>query len=121
VKLSVVVLGASDNPERFAFRALQMLLDAGHHAIPVNPAVGEVLGQQCYPSISDVPGPIDTVTLYLGAARSEPLIDAILKSKPRRIIFNPGAENEHLAADAARQGIEVARDCTLVMLQTGSF
>ncbi len=120
-KSFVVVLGVSDNPERFAFRAMQMLLAAGYHAIPVNPMLSEVLRQKCYPSIADVTDPIDTITLYLGAARSEPLIDVIVKSKARRIIFNPGAENEHLAAEAEKHGIEVVRDCTLVMLQTGAF
>src|SRR6185436_978520 len=63
-------------------------------------------GESCHPSIADVAGPIDTVTMYLGAARSTPLIDDILKAKPRRIIFNPGAENEELARAAQAAGIE---------------
>ena len=94
---SVVVLGATTNPDRYAFKAMQRLQEHGHKAIPVNPAFREVLGEHCYSSIADVPQPIDTMTLYLGAARSTPLIQDILKAQPRRIIFNPGAENEELA------------------------
>lgn len=118
---NVVVLGASPKEDRYAYRAMQMLKSHGHRAIPVNPAFGEVLGEPCYKSVTDVPERIDTLTMYVGAARSEPLIPEILAVHPARIIFNPGAENEHLAAEAAAKGIEVVQGCTLVMLQTGTF
>jgi len=89
--------------------------------VPVNPAFPEILGDTCYRSIADVPEPIDTVTMYLGKQRSDPLIDEIVGAKPRRIIMNPGAENADLASAARTAGIEVVEDCTLVMLQAGSF
>ena|SRR5436190_6482739 len=118
---NVVVLGATPKADRFAFRAMQMLKEQGHNAIPVNPAFAEILGQRCYGSVSEVPEPIDTLTMYLGAARSTPLIPEIVKARPRRIIFNPGAENDQLAAEAEASGIEVVNDCTLVMLRSGTF
>src|SRR5438105_11785539 len=107
----VVVLGASPKPERFAFRALQMLLEYGYEATPVNPAFDEILGQRCFRSIADVPRPIDTVTMYLGSRRSDPLIAAIVAASPRRIIFNPGAENSRLEQAARERGIDVLHDC----------
>ena len=100
---------------------MEMLRQYGHRPLPVNPAFKEVLGETCYPTIGEAPGPIDTVTLYLGKSRSDPLIPAILGARPRRIIMNPGAENQDLAREARQAGIEVVEDCTLVMLQTGSF
>jgi uncharacterized protein len=118
---TVVVLGATPKPDRYAFLAMQALKEHGHLAIPVNPAFPEVAGEKCHASIKDVPGPIDTVTMYLGAARSTPLIDEIVASRPRRIIFNPGAENTQLSKVAADAGIEVVDACTLVMLRTGTF
>jgi predicted CoA-binding protein len=118
---AVAVLGASPKPDRYAHKAMQMLRDHGYRAIPVNPAFDEILGEKCYPSIADVPDKIDTVTLYLGKARSDPLIDEIVEAKPRRIIMNPGAENEDLATKAREHGIEVVEGCTLVMLRSGSF
>ena len=117
----VAVLGASPKSDRYAYRAMEMLRHHGHTAIPVNPAFPEILGEKCFPKIGDVPSPIDTVTLYLGPQRSEPLIAEILAAKPLRIIMNPGAENENLAEKARAAGIEVIEGCTLVMLQTGSF
>jgi predicted CoA-binding protein len=118
---TVAVLGASPKPDRYAYRAMEMLREYGHRAIPVNPAFPEILGQKCYGSITDVPEALDTATLYLGKARSDPLIDEILKANPRRIIFNPGAENADLAAQAQARGIKVVEGCTLVMLRSGSF
>ncbi len=118
---TVAVLGASPKPDRYAYRAMEMLRAHGHRAIPVNPAFPEILGQTCYPSLADIPDPIDTITLYLGAPRSAPLIPEILAAKPRRIIMNPGAENDDLAQQARAAGIEADYACTLVLLQTGSF
>ena len=118
---TVAVLGASPKPDRYAYKALEMLLEYGHRPLPINPAFDEIRGERCYPKISDAPGPIDTVTLYLGESRSNPIIDEIIGAKPRRIIMNPGAENSALAAKAEEAGIEVVEGCTLVMLRTGQF
>ena len=118
---TVAILGASPKPDRYAHKALEMLREYGHRPVPINPAYEEILDEKCYPKISAVPGPIDTVTLYLGQAQSNPLIEEIIHAKPRRIIMNPGAENSILATKANNAGIEVVEGCTLVMLQTGQF
>jgi predicted CoA-binding protein len=118
---TVAVIGASPKPDRYAYRAMEMLREHGHHAIPVNPAYPEILGEKCYASIADLPGKIDTATLYLGKGRSDSIAAEILKAEPRRIIFNPGAENPDLASRAQERGIEVIEGCTLVMLRSGTF
>ena len=118
---TVAILGASPKPERYAYKAFRMLRDHGHRPVPINPAFDDMLGEKCYPTITDAPKPIDTVTMYLGEARSNPLIAEIIAAKPRRIIMNPGAENAQLAEEAEAAGIEVVEGCTLVMLQTGQF
>ena len=118
---AVAILGASPKPERYAYRAFQMLREYGHRPVPINPAFDDILGEKCYRTIADAPQPIDTVTLYLGEARSNPLIDDIIAAKPRRIIMNPGAENPALGEKAEAAGIEVVEGCTLVMLSTGQF
>ena len=118
---TVAILGASPKPDRYAYKAFQMLREYGHRPIPINPAFDEILDQKCYPKLADAPQPIDTVAMYLGEPRSNPLIDEIIRAKPRRIIMNPGAENFALAEKAEEAGIEVVEGCTLVMLQTGQF
>ena len=119
--MNVAVLGASPKPDRYAHRAMEMLREYGHRAIPVNPAFPEILGEKCYGSVTEVPEQIDTVTVYLGKSRSDPLINAIVETKPRRIILNPGAENPDLTAEAEKRDIEVVEGCTLVMLRSGTF
>ncbi len=118
---AVAILGASPKPDRYAFRAFEMLRQYGHRPIPVNPAFAEVLGERCYARISDVTEKIDTVTVYLGKARSDALIEEVVSAEPRRIIMNPGAENAALARAAEQRGIEVVEGCTLVMLRAGRF
>ena len=117
----VVVLGASPKPDRYAHKAMQMLRKHGHEAIPVNPAYPEILGSKCFSRITEVPAPVDTVTVYLGKRRSDPLIEQITAVHPRRIILNPGAENDQLTSAAQSSGIEVIEACTLVMLTVGTF
>ncbi len=117
----VVVMGATPKEDRYACIAMRRLLAHGFQAVPVNPAFSEVLGVPCHRVISEVAQPIDTITLYLRAERSRPLIDDILAANPKRIIFNPGAENEELARRASEAGVEVVHGCTLVMLSDGTF
>ncbi|MBA3650278.1 MAG: CoA-binding protein [Chthoniobacterales bacterium] len=120
-KRNVAVLGASPNPDRYSNQALRLLAQLDYRPLPVNPFFKEIEGMTCFPSIAAIDEPVHTVTLYLGAARTNPLIDEIVAAKPQRIIMNPGAENEELAAAASSAGIEVAEACTLVMLRTGLF
>lgn len=120
-KRNVVVLGASPKSERYANQAQRLLAQYDYRPIPVNPAFEEVEGARCYRSVSEIGEPVHTVTLYLGTARSTPLIDEIVALAPQRIIMNPGAENEALSEAASSTGIEVVEGCTLVMLRTGLF
>ena len=64
---------------------------------------------------------IDTVTLYLSAANQKQYYDYILSLHPKRIIFNPGAENDELADLARQHGIQPMEACTLVLLSTGQY
>ena len=117
-----VVVGASDNPGRFAYRAAHMLKEYGHEIVPVGIKKGEVAGKEILhlkdnPEIDDV----DTVTLYVGPKNQESWYDFILGLNPKRIIFNPGTENYELENRAKEQGIETVEGCTLVMLGTRQY
>ncbi len=120
-KRNVAVLGASPKPERYSNQAIRLLARFDYRPIPVNPAFEEIEGVPCFPAIGKINEPIHTVTLYLRAQRSSALIDEIIAAQPKRIIMNPGAENDDLAAAASSAGIEVVQGCTLVMLRTGLF
>ncbi len=115
-----VVLGATDNPERFAFRAVHKLQQYGHEVVPVGIRKGKVGGldiQTDRPQVENV----DTVTLYVGSRNLSEWYDYILSLNPKRIIFNPGTENLDLERMAIDKGIDPVQGCTLVMLSVGQY
>ncbi|UOR06854.1 CoA-binding protein [Hymenobacter aerilatus] len=115
-----VVIGASDNPARYSFRAVNMLKNYGHEVVPVGIRKGQVAGLDIHtdrPTEEDV----DTVTLYVGPQNQPSWYEYILDLKPKRIIFNPGTENEELERMAQAKGIRTEEACTLVMLSVGNY
>ena len=118
---NVVVIGASNNEERYSNKAMKMLLEYGHNPIPVVPGVATVMERKVYASLADVPGNVDTVTLYIGPNRQEGLVKQIMATKPKRVIFNPGTENPDEYECLKAAGIEPIEACTLVLLRTGQF
>ena len=117
----VAVLGASPKEDRYSFKAMRMLKEHGHKPIPIHPAGHTVDGVPGLKSLSEIEQPVDTLTVYVNSKISGGLKDDILKLNPRRVIFNPGAENEELAEVLESAKIEVVMACTLVMLATGAF
>lgn len=119
----VVIVGASHKPDRYAHKALLALRQHGHEVIPVNPTlpVGEIEGIPVVRDLADVAGPVDTITMYVGEKISAGMTDKLAALRPRRVIFNPGAENAILAVALEQAGIKCEDACTLVMLATGQF
>ncbi|MEK6748686.1 MAG: CoA-binding protein [Pseudomonadota bacterium] len=116
-----VVVGASRKPDRYSNKAIKMLVEHGHPVIPVHPKYATIEGLNVAHRLSDVAGPIDTVTLYIGPAESSKLAADLIALKPRRVIMNPGAENDALIAPLEAEGIAVEKACTLVLLRTQQY
>lgn len=120
MKKKTLVLGATPNPARYAYAAVQRLNRFDHEVV----AVGNRAGQIDDIDIQTEPIPaadIDTVTLYLNANNQKAYYNYILNLNPKRIIFNPGTENPELVELAREKGIEVVYGCTLVMLSIGNY
>lgn len=117
---STLVLGASENPERYSYLAVQRLRRHGYPVVALGRKpgrIGDVEILTGLPALKD----IDTVTMYLNASNQVPYYNYIFSLHPRRIIFNPGAENEELAALAISRGIRAQEACTLVLLSTNQY
>jgi uncharacterized protein len=119
--MNVAVLGASNKPERYSFKAVRMLREHGHTPLPVHPALAEVDGLPVFPSLGALPAAVDTITVYLSPRNQQPIAKDLLSSSARRVIFNPGSENPALADQLRQHGKEVVHACTLVLLTTGQF
>lgn len=117
----VAVLGASADPEKYSNKAVRFLLEKGHRVLPVHPKGGEIEGLKVYRSLAEITEPVDTLTLYVSAPVSSSLRGDILALKPRRVIFNPGAENPALAEAVHSAGLLPVEACTLVLLRTEQF
>ena len=115
-----LVLGASANPARYSYLALNRLQSKGHDVIAIGKRIGKVGKVEIVTEKQQVDD-IDTVTLYLNAGNQKQYYDYIFSLHPKRIIFNPGAENEELATLAKQQGIQPQEACTLVLLSTGQY
>ena len=119
--MKVAVIGASNKPDRYSYQAVKLLQEKGHEVYPVHQRIKDIDGLSVYPSIKDIAQPIDTISLYVAADISTALADEFVAQNPRRIIFNPGAENAALEVKARENGILPLNACTLVLLRTGQF
>ena len=115
-----LVVGASENPARYAFMAANRLLDYGHDIVLLGNKKGAVNGHPIETGLPPFEG-IHTITLYMRAELQKPLYNYFLSLKPKRIIFNPGTENRELVQLAHQHGIETTEACTLVMLSVGNY
>ena len=119
-KKKTLVLGASDNPSRYSYLAVQRLRSLGHPVVAVGKKFTRVADVAIEKEKKEFDN-IDTITLYLNPLRQKDYYDYILSLKPKRIIFNPGAENEELATLATQHQIKAVDACTLVLLSTGQY
>ena len=117
-----VIVGATPNQSRYAFLAANMLREYEHNIVPIGIKQGEVAGKEILdirkkPAINDV----DTITLYIGPRHQPEWYEYLLSLKPKRIIFNPGTENDEFEKLAESRGIEAMQACTLVLLRSHQF
>jgi len=115
-----LVLGASPDPIRFSYKAIKSLLRYGHPVIAVGNKEGDVMGIQIEigkPKIKN----LDTVALYLNPQKQKEYYDYLVNLAPKRIIFNPGTENQELMQLSRENGIVGVEDCTLIMLNNGRY
>ncbi len=115
-----LVLGATTKPERYAFKAITMLVEKGHSVIAIGSNMGEVAGITI--RTKNIPlKNIDTVTLYLNPVRQREYYNYIIETKPKRVVFNPGTENPEFYQLLQGNGIKVEVACTLVLLATNQY
>ncbi|MFN0083713.1 MAG: CoA-binding protein [Ferruginibacter sp.] len=115
-----VVLGASQNEDRYSNMAVKKLTAHNHPVTAIGNKEGSINDVKI---IKDNPAieSVDTVTLYLNPQNQKPYYDYVLSLNPKRIIFNPGTENEELEKMATEKGIKTMDACTLVLLSTNQY
>jgi predicted CoA-binding protein len=119
---TVVILGASDKPDRASHALLARMLGRGGYApVPVHPALDSIAGVPVRKNLTEAPSRPDLLTVYVSPDRSTALEADIVRLAPRKVIFNPGAENPALEARLGAAGIETENACSLVLLSQNSL
>lgn len=115
-----LVISASLKSHRYSNKAVCLLNDYGHEVIAVGQKKGKINGIKVYTDKVEIKD-VDTVTLYLSPRRQTEYFDYILSLKPKRIIMNPGTENDEFKQISLASGVEVVEHCTLIMLNMGTY
>ncbi len=118
--MKTLVVGATHNPMRYAYTAVKMLKEFGHEVVALGRRARKVEDWEILDGQPELQG-VHTITLYLNANNQKEYYDYFLRLKPKRVIFNPGAENSHLERLLKENDIEPVEACTLVMLRVGSY
>lgn len=116
-----LVVGASSNPERYSYKAIKSLFGHGNEVVAFGIKPGNVEGIHFITTFPEDDNTFDTVTLYVGPKNQVEYFDNIIKLKPKRVIFNPGTENEEFYQLLESHEISYIEACTLVLLATGQY
>lgn len=115
-----LVLGASLNPSRYSYMAINKLTSNNYKVVAIGSRKGEVAGVSIIKEKKLFDG-IDSITLYLNQERQKEYYEYIISLKPNRVIFNPGTENPELYKLLGENNILAEVACTLVLLSTNQY
>ncbi len=120
ISKKTLVLGASANPSRYSYLAVNKLREHKHPVIAIGKTTSIVADIPVQSETSPIPD-LDTVTMYLNPVNQKNYYNYILEQHPKRVIFNPGAENLEFEKILKEKGIQTLEACTLVLLSTGQY
>ena len=111
---TIAIIGASADRKKYGNKAVRAFRDGGWTVYPVNVNADEIEGLMSYPSIADVPGPIDRVSMYVPPSIGMTMLDAIVSKHPAEFFLNPGSEDAELMAKAKNLGLNTINACSIV-------
>lgn len=113
---TVAVIGASSNRDKFGNKALRAFERRGYKVIPINPNEPEVEGHKTYPSVLDVPEPIDMATVYVPVRPGVTVMEQLAKKGVGEVWLNPGADDERVVARARELGLTIIQACSIIAI-----
>ncbi len=96
--MKIVVVGASNNVEKYGNRIVRHLLGEGHDVIPVNPREGSILGRLVYKKVADIPGKIDIVDIVVPPDATLKILKELRALHGLNVWIQPGAESDSVIA-----------------------
>lgn len=120
MKKKTLVIGASENKERYSNLAVNLLRQYQHPVVAIGNKIGKINNTQIVTGLPELVD-IDTVTLYVSEKFQKDYINYIVSLKPKRVIFNPGTESDTFKQILKSNNINSIEACTLVLLRTGQY
>jgi len=117
---TIAIIGASSNPTKYGNKAVRAYKDKGFKVFPVNPNRDEVEGLRCYPSILDIPEPVDIASIYLPPERSYNVLESIARKNVKQVFFNPGSADESVIERAKMLGLKTIEACSIIAVENFS-
>ena len=108
--MTVAVVGCSPDPARDSNHVARILQAKGHRVIPVNPSVGTIIGERCYPSLAAIPEHIDMVDVFRRPDAVPAIVDETIAVKAPVLWLQLGVVHEEAAARARAAGVTVVMD-----------
>ena len=109
----IAVVGASARPDRPSLGIIKILIGAGFDVVPVTPMEKAILGRATYPSLSDVPEPVDIVDVFRRPAETPPIAEEAVKVHAKAFWLQEGIANDEAAFIAASGGLAVIMDACI--------
>ncbi|MBI3549414.1 MAG: CoA-binding protein [Elusimicrobia bacterium] len=111
---TVAVVGCSPKRERPSNQVASYLMESGYRVIPVNPGHKEILGETCYPTLKDIPEPVEIVDIFRRSEFVPDIVKDAIDIKAKAVWMQDGVEDEQAAALARKSGLRVVmNDCML--------
>jgi uncharacterized protein len=107
---TLAVVGLSANWYRPSYFAAKYMQEHGYRVIPVNPAYDSVLGEKCYKSLREIPGPVDIVDCFRKSAEIPALAEDAIAIGAKVLWMQLGVENEEARRRAETAGLEVVEN-----------
>lgn len=107
---NIAVVGLSDKPDRTSYMVSAAMQNRGYRIIPVNPNAEQILGEKCYPSLSDIPEPVDIVNVFRRADQVVPVAEEAVKIGAKVFWLQLDIVNEEAGRIASSAGLEVIMD-----------
>jgi predicted CoA-binding protein len=106
----VAVVGLSDDPNRPSYRVAQYMQEHGYRIVPVNPGRREILGEQCYASLWDIPFPVEIVDIFRKVEAIPPIVADAIAVGAKVVWMQQGLEEPGAARAAQEAGLRVVMD-----------
>ena len=113
---TVAVIGASSNRQKFGNKALRAFAKQGFTVLAINPNEEEVEGYRTYPSVLDVPGPIDMATMYVPPDVGLKVVEELARKGVGEVWLNPGADGDDVVARARALGLNTIQACSMLSI-----